>query len=98
MGVEYSDGEFVGAQVLPDVSMGLSSGAWGGSFRSVMLSGTLGSFASCHPAASTINRACASVATVLAISARCNSIASVLTNGKISPAAVPRPGQAAPKI
>ena len=61
-----------------------------------MLSGTLRSFASCHPAPSTINRACASVATVLAISALCNSITSVLTHGKISTAAVPRPEQDRP--
>ncbi len=57
-----------GAQVLPDVSHWVSSGAWGGSFRGVMLSGSLRVFAPCHHAPSTINRACAPVATVLSVS------------------------------
>ena len=57
----------------------IEKGEYGGSFTSVILSGTCKHFAPCQPAPSTMSMACAPCATAFAISLRCSPIASALT-------------------
>src|ERR1700726_3176336 len=92
--VPNAHAEFVAAEV---ISVGLSSGEYGGNGRRVTLSGTRNrSPGWCQPAPSHTTTACALGATRALISLSCSPIASELTVGMIIAAPSLRAWQIAP--
>ena len=91
-------GEPVVAHLCQMFSTGLSSGDLDGRGTSVMFSGVCSFAVTCQPARSTNTTASAPGSTANPISWRCNSIASVLQNGRTRPAALPSAGQMEPKM
>lgn len=79
-------------------STGLSLGHLAGSGMMLILSGMISASVICHRAWSMSSTAWAPSATVRAISARCRFLASVLQNGRTSPAPFPSAGQIAPQM